>query len=120
MTNKVLSTLTLFLSASTLVCCALPALIVAIGFGSTLVSLLGAFPQLMWLSENKALLFACAGGCLGLSAIARATSSSACPTDAQLAASCGRAKKWSTIIFWVSILLYLVGAFFAFIAPVLL
>jgi hypothetical protein len=117
MTNRALSALTLFLSASTLVCCALPALLVAVGLGSTLVALLGVFPQLIWLSENKALLFLCAGGCLLISAIVRATSSPACPSDPDLAASCVKVRKWSTVVFWVSVFLYLVGGFFAFVAP---
>jgi len=51
----------LFTSGSTLICCALPATLVAIGSAATLVSLVSNFPQLVWISEHKALVFGLAG-----------------------------------------------------------
>ena len=48
---------TLFASSGTLVCCALPALLVALGAGAALSSLVSAVPQLVWMSENKEALF---------------------------------------------------------------
>ena len=47
------SAVSLFASSSTLVCCALPALLVAVGAGAALSSLVSAVPQLVWLSEHK-------------------------------------------------------------------
>ena len=49
--------LSLFTSSSTLLCCALPATLVALGAGATLSSLVTAVPQLVWLSEHKIPLF---------------------------------------------------------------
>ena len=46
-------TLSLFASAGTLVCCALPALFVTLGAGAALAGLVGEFPQLVWLSTYK-------------------------------------------------------------------
>ncbi|HZF80291.1 MAG TPA: hypothetical protein VEZ89_10920, partial [Rubrivivax sp.] len=48
---------TLFASSSTLVCCALPAMLVALGAGAALSSLVATVPQIVWLSENKEALF---------------------------------------------------------------
>jgi hypothetical protein len=48
---------TLLASGATLVCCVLPAFMVATGAGAALVSLVSAFPQLVWLSEHKTLVF---------------------------------------------------------------
>ncbi|HSV45392.1 MAG TPA: hypothetical protein VLJ58_06335, partial [Ramlibacter sp.] len=52
---------TLLASSGTLVCCALPALLVALGAGAALSALVAAVPQLVWLSEHKEALFAFAG-----------------------------------------------------------
>ena len=47
------SVASLFASSSTLICCALPALLVALGAGAALSSLVSAVPQLVVLSEHK-------------------------------------------------------------------
>lgn len=118
MLKKLFSFLTLFSSLSTLICCALPALFVTLGLGSSLVSLLGAFPQLIWLSERKTLVFGVAGGLLLLTFVMRMVGNQqSCPSDPKLAAQCGYAKKSGTIIFYFSVACYLIGAFFAFLAP---
>jgi urea transporter len=51
----------LFATSSTLVCCAIPAALVALGAGAALSSLVSVFPQVVWLSEHKEGLFAFAG-----------------------------------------------------------
>ena len=47
----------LLASSATLVCCVLPAVLVALGAGAALAGLVTAVPQLVWLSEHKALVF---------------------------------------------------------------
>ena len=47
--RSVLPTLTLFGSFSTLLCCALPALLVSLGAGAVTIGLVSAVPQLIWL-----------------------------------------------------------------------
>ena len=106
-----LSWLSIFTSSSTLVCCALPALLVALGAGAALSSLVGAFPQIVWLSEHKVALFITAGAMLALVAALD------CPADPQLAEACATAKDTSLIVYWVSLAIYTTGAFFAFVAP---
>lgn len=119
MFQRGVSFLTLFLSLSTLVCCALPALFVMLGAGATFVSLLGAVPQLIWLSEHKGLLFVVAGILLFANLLMRMIIPPRCPADPKLAAECARAQKISTGVLYVSIVTYLIGAFFAFVAPLL-
>jgi len=59
-----LAFLSLFTSLGTLLCCALPALFVAIGMGAAFAGLVGAVPQIVWLSEKKLWLFGIGALCL--------------------------------------------------------
>jgi hypothetical protein len=117
--KSVLSFATLFVSLSTLICCALPALFVVLGAGATFASLLGVFPQLIWFSEHKGIVFFVAGILLFANLAMRIFIPPQCPADPKLAAECARAQKVSGVILKVSLLAYLVGGFFAFLAPVL-
>ena len=117
--QRALPFVTLFFSLSTLLCCALPALFVALGFGATFVSLLGAFPQLIWFSEHKTPIFIVSAFLLGGTWLARRIAPQECPADPALAAACARARRLSSIIFGISVAAFVVGGFFAFIAPLL-
>lgn len=117
MRKAVLPTLTLFGSFSTLLCCALPALLVSIGAGAAMISIVSAVPQLIWLSEHKVPLFIFAGIMLGLSGIARyLTRNAPCPVDPIQARACTRMRRISLAIFLFSVGMYVTGFFFAFIA----
>ena len=119
--NSLLSTLTLFSSFGTLICCALPALLVSIGAGATLISLLNAVPQLIWLSEHKIAIFVFAAVMLAMSGIARYLNRNApCPIEPEQAKACMRLRRISGIILYVSVLIYAVGFFFAFVATILI
>lgn len=120
--HSTLSWLSVFTSSSTLVCCALPALMVAIGAGAALSGLVSAVPQLVWLSEHKLPLFAIAGVLLAAAGALqwRARQALACPADPELAASCETTKDISVVVWWISVAIYAVGAFFAFAAPLLI
>ena len=61
-------TLSLFASTSTLLCCALPALLITLGAGAVMAGLTAAIPEIMWLSANKGPLFIVSGVLLGASA----------------------------------------------------
>lgn len=111
----------LFASSSTLLCCALPALLVALGAGAALSSLISVVPQLVVLSEYKVELFAFAGVMLLISgALQWRNRFAPCPTDPVLRDTCMRTRKASRWVYGLSVLLYLVGGWFAFIAPLLL
>jgi hypothetical protein len=114
--NIVLQVLTIFSSFSTLLCCALPALLVSLGAGAVLASLVTAVPQLVWVSEHKIPLFALAGLMLMLSGISSYRNRNApCPTDPVQAKSCLRLRRLSTRIFYLSSIVYVIGFFFAFL-----
>ncbi len=119
--QSILPLISLFTSASTLVCCALPALLVSIGLGASLAGLVSAVPELVWISENKLLVFLLGGVLLFAAGIGQHLSKGApCPADPELARSCARIRKFSTVLFWLAVLLYLVGFFFAYLAVYLL
>ncbi len=112
------SVLSLFASSSTLICCALPALLVALGAGATLSGLVGAFPQIVWLSEHKFSLFIFAGLMLAASgALQWKHRNAPCPLDSRLRDACLRTRKVSLRLYWISLSVYLVGGFFAFVLP---
>jgi len=114
-------TLSLFASTGTLVCCALPALFITLGMGAVFAGLVSQFPQLIWLSERKACVFALAGVLIALSAYLRWLSRfDPCPADPALAVACTRARQWSGYVLIAATVLYGVGGFFAFLAPRLL
>ena len=107
----------LFTSAGTLVCCALPALFVTLGLGAALAGLVNAVPQLVWFTEHKAYFFAFAGIMLAASAWLQWKNRNApCPVDPRAAAACMTLRRRSKIILGVSIAIYLAGFYFAFIA----
>ncbi len=105
----------LLASSATLVCCVLPAVLVSIGAGATLVGLVAAFPQLVWLSANKALVFGGAGALLLLSGAALWRGRRLpCPADPAAARSCTRVRRISSLLYASSLVLFSVGAVFAF------
>lgn len=112
------SVASLFASSSTLVCCAIPALLVALGAGAALSSLVAVFPQVVWLSEHKAGLFTFAGVMMLASGALQWYSRTApCPTDPALRDACLRTRKTSRRVYFFSVVLYLVGGWFAFVQP---
>lgn len=108
----------LFASSSTLVCCALPALLVGLGAGAALSSLVAVFPQIVWLSENKESLFAVATLLMVGSGVLQWRNRSApCPTDPALRDACLRTRRTSWRVYLASVALLLVGGWFAFVQP---
>jgi hypothetical protein len=112
------SIISLFASSSTLVCCALPALLVAIGAGAALSGLVSVFPQLVWLSEHKIGLFSFAGGMLLVSgALQWHNRTAPCPVDPALRNACLRTRSLSLRMYIFSVVVYAVGVWFAFVQP---
>ena len=109
--------LSLFASTGTLLCCALPALMVSIGAGASLAGLVSTVPWLVTLSKYKIGLFGAAGILLCIAGALQWRSRYApCPADPVLAKACGKARKISLWVYGASVLIYLTGFFFAFIA----
>ncbi len=113
--RKALAFVSLFTSLSTLLCCALPALLVMLGLGATFAGLTSAIPQIIWIGENKVLVFGIGAFLLlGGGYMQWLSRGKACPIDADQAAACATAKDWSFWIYFVSLGLYAAGTTFAF------
>ncbi len=109
--------LSLFTSTGTLICCALPALLVSIGAGAVMAGLIETVPQITWLGKHKIWVFAVAAVMIVSSgAMQWRARTLPCPADPVKAAACNRARRMSWIVWWVSIVAFAVGAFFAFFA----
>lgn len=106
-------------SSTTLVCCALPALLVSLGAGAVLAAVVSAVPALVWVSNHKLAVFLVAGLMLLAGGWLQRRPAS-CPADARLAAACARYKRISRGVYWMSVLLYATGVFFAFALPALM
>ncbi|MEO0883408.1 MAG: hypothetical protein AAFY34_11885 [Pseudomonadota bacterium] len=114
-------TLALFASASTLLCCALPALLVTIGAGAVMAGLASNVPGYIWLTAHKVELFVLAGFLLSGAVWARwSTRNAPCPIDPKQARACTRMRRAGGVILSVAIMAYLIGGFFAFFAADLL
>jgi hypothetical protein len=113
------SVLSLCASSSTLVCCAMPALPVAIGAGAALSSVVSVFPQLVWLSEHKGSLFGLAGLAIAVSGVVQWHNRTApCPTDRAPRQACLKTRKASQRVYGFSVVICLVGAWrIAFVQP---
>ena len=111
----------IFTSASTLLCCALPALLVAFGAGAALATLVGVVPQIVWVSEHKTPVFIAAGVMLAVAGYLQYRARFLpCPVDPGLAAACSRQRRVSNVIYFVSLAIYVIGVSFAVLAPYLL
>lgn len=118
--GKRLSVFSLFTSFSTLICCALPALLVTLGAGAVLSTVVSHVPQLVWISTHKPVVFGLAGLMLLVAGFARWRSRHApCPADPAMAEACRRARRNAKWAYWVSVSIYVIGAWFAFVAPLL-
>ncbi len=114
--GKWAATFALFTSMGTLICCALPALLVTLGLGAVTAGLVSAVPQIVWLSEHKAWVFAFAGLMLSAAtySVWRARNDP-CPADPAQAAACTRLRvitRWILGIAWTT---YAIGFFFAYL-----
>jgi hypothetical protein len=120
----VFSYLSLFTSLSTLLCCALPSLLVLFGLGASVASMLSFMPWLVSLSHHKSWVFAISGMLILLSFIQTYAITprlqKAADTCAADDPSCDRASKISKILLWISAAIYLIGFFTAYLlGPIL-
>lgn len=108
--------LALFATTGTLICCALPIALAAIGLGATVAALTASFPLLVTLSEHKAWVFAGSGTLLGLSGWLIFRPERSCPVDPELAELCNKTQAWNRRIYWASVAIWSVGFAAAYLA----
>ena len=114
----------LFSSFGTLLCCALPSVLVLLGMGTAVASLLSAAPWLVSLSRHKIWTFSIAGGLIAASFVMtyvvapRLRGGEAC--DADDPTTCGEVSRLSKVVLWGSALIWCGGFFVAYLlAPIL-
>jgi len=107
---------TLFASTGTLVCCALPIILVTLGMGAAVASLTSAFPFLITLSQHKTWVFTFSGFLLLLSGWLIHRPGRSCPTDPRLQHACTRSQRWNRRIYWTSVIIWAIGFFAAYLA----
>lgn len=110
-----MSVLTLFTSAGTLICCALPVFLVMLGLGTVVASVTSAAPWLVTLSQHKEWVFAASFAMLLLSAGFIYRPGRSCPADPALARACARIDRLNRWIYWGSVTVWLIGFFAAFL-----
>ena len=118
--NRVIHYFTLFGSLSTLICCALPALLVSLGLGAVLAGLASNVPALIWISEYKLQFFIAAAAMLALNGfILWKNRNAPCPIDPELRDACISGRKFSRNMYFLSLGIYLIGFTFAYVLPYL-
>jgi hypothetical protein len=116
----------LFSSVSTLACCALPSLLVLVGLGATVASLLSAAPWLVVLSRHKVWVFLFSGlliaaNFLYLYRIVPRLRSRAEPCPSHGPQTCDLAARASRVVLWISAGIYLTGLFVSYLlGPILM
>jgi hypothetical protein len=111
----------LLASSATLVCCVLPAVLVALGAGAALAGLVTAVPQLVWLTEHKPLVFGSAAAMLAVSGAALWYGRNLpCPTDPGAARACQRLRRISVVLYGLAVASFASGFAFAFVLPALI
>jgi fucose permease len=121
--SAVLNYFSLFTSLGTLLCCALPSLLVLFGLGASVASILSFMPWLVALSRHKQWTFAVSGVLIALSFVnmyyvSPRIRKKQCSADDPSA--CEEASKLSRILLWVSAVVYAIGVFVAYaLGPIL-
>ncbi len=106
---------TLFTTTGTLICCALPIILVTLGLGTAVVAMTSAFPFLITLTKYKIWVFAFSGLMLAVSGWLMYRPGRACPTDERLGRACNTAQRWNRRIYWTSVTIWGIGFFAAYL-----
>ena len=121
--SAVLSYFSLFTSVGTLLCCALPSLLVLLGLGASVASMLSSIPWLVKLSQHKQWTFSVSGVLIALSFVNMyyiAPRFRADECNADNPSACSDASRLSKIVLWGSAVIYAVGFFVAYVlGPIL-
>ncbi len=114
------SIISLFTSFSTLICCALPALLVTLGMGAVLAGLVTSLPFLVTLSVYKEWTFGIAALLIGLNfflVYRNRNEDEVCEIPEEgVETACDTASNWSKRILWISTGMLIIGFFMAYFA----
>ena len=112
------SLVALLASSSTLICCALPALLVLLGAGASLANFITIFPFFIVLSKNKILISIIATVTLSLAGYLNyKTYHMPCPADPTLSKQCMQTRKKSVYIYIISVFIFIFATIFTYVLP---
>lgn len=120
MKDKLISFLSVFTSSSTLICCALPALVAAIAGGTAVSSLVSTFPWLVPLSKYKLWIFLIAWILIVISGFLtfKPIQTQCDPNKGQT--GCDTTSRFSRVTFFVSLGILSFATFFSYaLTPIL-
>ena len=120
----ILNYFSLFSSFSTLICCALPSVLVLFGMGTAVASMLSVAPWLVNLSRHKVWTFSIAGTLIAISFVMTYVVAPRLRTDDNCDANdpttCGDVSRVSRVVLWGSALIWITGFFVAYLlGPIL-
>ncbi|MBL4616127.1 MAG: hypothetical protein JKY46_00385 [Robiginitomaculum sp.] len=101
--------LVLLTSSTTLICCALPIVLVSIGAGALSAALFANLPFLVVMAKYKLWMFLASGSILMFSAWLLYRPGRSCPSDVILAAECQNVVSWNRKVVLASSLIWLIG-----------
>ncbi len=108
--------LTLFTSTGTLVCCALPIMLVSFGLGASVAAMTSSFPFLIVLSQHKIWVFVLSALMLTLSGWVLYRPGRSCTTDPELGKLCEKTRRWNLRLYWSSVVILTIGFLAAYVA----
>jgi hypothetical protein len=118
MEDKSANFLSLFASSSTLVCCALPAIFVALGAGASFATLINYLPFLITLSQYKLYITLFAFFMIIVAGYANyLTYHMPCPSDPELGKACMKTRQRSRYVYYFSVVIFCFATIFTYIIP---
>ena len=118
--EAILPFLGLFTSLSTILCCALPIILVTLGMGAVFAGLTANFPFIIWLAQKSSYLFTIASILLLVSGYFVFIRAQTCPVDKKMAEICAKTKKFNKIVWIFSVIILVISAFFKYLLIVIL
>ena len=96
-------------------------MLVSVGMGAVMAGLIEAVPGITWMGANKPIVFTVAGLVLAASGAWQVHARTLpCPADPEKARACARLRQIGWTFWWISVVAFGVGGFFAFFAADLL
>lgn len=108
--------LSLLTTTGTLLCCAVPIVLVSLGFGAAVAGLTAEMPWLIALSGHKEWVFGKSAAMLALAGWLIFRPGRSCPSDPELARRCARLDRWNRWIWTSGVVLWAIGLVAAYLA----
>ena len=121
MKDNTVNFFSLLASSSTLICCALPSIFVALGAGASFASLVSSFTILISFSQYKLQISLVAFVVIIISGYVNyVTYQMPCPADPELGRACMQTRKRSRLIYYSSVAIFIFATIFTYFIPLFL